>query len=197
MHCDEAPCVSVCQGKALVKTAEGPVIWKEENCIGCLSCINVCPFNTSLHYDPTQHKVFKCDMCYSRIQQGLKPACVEKCEDLGYNSRTAFGSFNDALNAGLKKANEIDGVLVYPDKTRILLLFTKKDFTEALYRMLGFGETYSTEAIVKANATKYFRIGWVPVVLGIGYYVLNWRKNRIEELMKIKEDKEPSKTGDD
>jgi hypothetical protein len=136
-------------------------------------------------------------MCYSRIQQGLKPACVEKCEDLGYNSRTAFGSFNDALNAGLKKANEIEGVLVYPDKTRILLLFTKKDFTEALYRMLGFGETYSTEAIVKANATKYFRIGWVPVVLGIGYYVLNWRKNRIEELMKIKEDKEPSKTGDD
>jgi Fe-S-cluster-containing hydrogenase component 2 len=44
-----------------------------EVCIGCRSCIGVCPFG-AMNYNPTTRKVFKCDLC------GGDPQCVRFCE---------------------------------------------------------------------------------------------------------------------
>lgn len=186
MHCNDSPCVAACQGKALSKLPEGPVIWDEDKCIGCLSCISVCPFDKSLHYASSKAKVFKCDMCYERIFEGLKPACVEICEEYGYYA-LSFGPFDDILDEGMQRAEELSGILFYPEATHTLMLFKEEEFNKSLMQnVFGFSEVYPSQATVKANVTKYVRLGWIPVAGGLVFYILNWRKNRMEKLVKTK-----------
>jgi Fe-S-cluster-containing dehydrogenase component len=186
MHCIDPPCVEVCQGKALEKTPLGPVLLDEKRCIGCLSCINACPFKKSLHYDPSQRRVFKCDMCYDLISEGAKPACVKTCEERRFNV-FSFGTFDEVKQLGVKKAKEIDGVLLYPEASNTLVLFAKEEFNEPIMEgLFGLTETYSQQAQVKADITQIAHFGWLPIIGGLGLYIVSWRKNRMEELVKTK-----------
>ena len=180
MHCTDAPCTRVCEGKALTKTARGAVTWNEDRCIGCLSCVNVCPFPKSLHYEPSQGKVYKCDMCYDRIVDGANPACVDVCHAYGYDA-LSFGPFNDVRELGMQKAQEINGVLLYPEQTHTLILFAAAAMnTGMMSRLFGFTPRYSGEARMKADVTQVAHFGWIPVLGGLAYYGLKWRKNRME-----------------
>jgi len=38
MHCNEPACAAACLTQAMYKTKEGPVIWREEKCMGCRYC---------------------------------------------------------------------------------------------------------------------------------------------------------------
>lgn len=75
-HCSDAPCVSACLSGAMhVDEETGLVMHEEEKCIGCLTCIMVCPFG-AIRLNPNKHKVIaKCDLC----QGSDTPACVENC----------------------------------------------------------------------------------------------------------------------
>lgn len=82
-HCAHPACASACPVSAMYKTPEGPVIYRDERCLGCRYCIDVCPFhvptydwNSGLMEKPL---VRKCDFCYDRLQQGRVPACIEAC----------------------------------------------------------------------------------------------------------------------
>ena len=44
MHCDEPACASACPVTAMKKTAEGPVTYDADKCIGCRYCMWACPF---------------------------------------------------------------------------------------------------------------------------------------------------------
>lgn len=100
MHCDEPPCVDVCPTGASVKRTDGIVTIDNKKCTGCLNCVVACPYGARQvyygngEYFPGQgltpyekigyqrHSpgvVEKCDFCLSRIEKGLKPACVENC----------------------------------------------------------------------------------------------------------------------
>jgi carbon-monoxide dehydrogenase iron sulfur subunit len=77
-HCEEAPCVTVCPGKGLRKLGpEQPVIFEQERCIGCMTCVLACPFG--LIRPDRGHAVVKCDFCIERQQAGEEPACVAAC----------------------------------------------------------------------------------------------------------------------
>jgi len=79
-HCNSPACASACLTKAMVKTDEGPVIWREEKCMGCRSCIISCPFDIpKFEYDSPNPKIQKCRMCYEQVEAGGQPACVENC----------------------------------------------------------------------------------------------------------------------
>ena len=79
-HCNNPACASACLTKAMVKTDEGPVIWREEKCMGCRSCIISCPFDIpKFEYDSPNPKIQKCRMCFENIQKGSEPACVREC----------------------------------------------------------------------------------------------------------------------
>ena len=75
-HCDNPPCVFSCLSGAMrIDKQTGKVTHNEEKCIGCWTCIMVCPFGAVLR-DPNGAKVVaKCDLC-----PNLEiPACVSNC----------------------------------------------------------------------------------------------------------------------
>lgn len=83
MHCVEPACVSGCPVHALQKTADGPVVYDPERCIGCRYCQYVCPFHVPrFEWDVARFPVItKCHFCYeSRIKAGIGgPACADRC----------------------------------------------------------------------------------------------------------------------
>ncbi|TAL64566.1 MAG: 4Fe-4S dicluster domain-containing protein [Bacteroidetes bacterium] len=79
-HCNEPACASACLTKAMLKTDEGPVIWREDKCMGCRSCMIACPFDMpKFDYNSPNPKIQKCRMCFELLQEGRKPVCVENC----------------------------------------------------------------------------------------------------------------------
>ena len=74
-QCDEAPCVQACITGALSRDPDsGIVSVDEERCIGCWTCLLVCPLG-AIKQDIGQKKALKCDLC-----QGEEiPACVTNC----------------------------------------------------------------------------------------------------------------------
>ena len=82
MHCNEPACAAACLTEAMLKTKEGPVIWREEKCMGCRYCMVSCPFDVpKFEYHSANPKIQKCDMCYDRIKNGEIPVCAETCGD--------------------------------------------------------------------------------------------------------------------
>jgi formate dehydrogenase iron-sulfur subunit len=80
MHCNEPACAAACLTQAMYKTKEGPVIWREEKCMGCRYCMVSCPFDVpKFEYHSSNPKIVKCTMCYERLQKGEIPACADMC----------------------------------------------------------------------------------------------------------------------
>ena len=103
MHCDDAPCVTVCPAKATYRREDGIVMQDFRRCLGCKYCIVACPYGArSFNYkepeeeeyhrpDPPPNRVFrgpwpfphrvhgvveKCTFCYQRIDRGLAAGLV-------------------------------------------------------------------------------------------------------------------------
>ncbi len=97
-HCDNPACVAVCPtGASYVDEETGIVRITTDECIGCGSCIQACPYDVRrlLETDPVwtvgfpvgdwdapEHRVGtvgKCMGCYNRIARDEKPACMDLC----------------------------------------------------------------------------------------------------------------------
>ncbi len=80
MHCWQPACVAACLTRAMYKTETGPVIWRAPQCMGCRYCMVSCPFDMpKFEYDDWNPKIQKCNLCWERLQEGRKPACVDSC----------------------------------------------------------------------------------------------------------------------
>ncbi len=80
MHCIQPACASACLTKAMYKTKEGPVIWRQDKCMGCRFCMISCPFDIpKFEYHSSNPKITKCTMCWERLKEGNTPACAENC----------------------------------------------------------------------------------------------------------------------
>lgn len=89
-HCDHPPCVEVCPVKATFKRQDGIVMIDYDICIGCLTCVQACPYNMRFA-NPVQYTADKCTFCVDRIDRGLLPACVTSC----VGRARKFGDLND------------------------------------------------------------------------------------------------------
>jgi Fe-S-cluster-containing dehydrogenase component len=68
----------VCPTGAIYRNdAVGSIEVRRERCIGCHSCLSVCPFGAP-HF-AGDGKLVKCDMCGARLSENLEPACVRTC----------------------------------------------------------------------------------------------------------------------
>ena len=74
-QCQDAPCLNVCPVKAISRDEElGRVFVDYDVCIGCRSCVAVCPFG-AMNFNIKDKQVFKCDLCDG------DPQCVRFCEE--------------------------------------------------------------------------------------------------------------------
>ncbi|MCB9556930.1 MAG: 4Fe-4S dicluster domain-containing protein [Deltaproteobacteria bacterium] len=100
LHCCQPACASACLTQAMLKTRQGPVIWREDKCMGCRYCMVSCPFDVpTFEYDKTVPKIGKCQLCYSRLRAGKKPACVEECP----NEALLFGTRRELLEEARRR----------------------------------------------------------------------------------------------
>ena len=93
-HCDFAPCIEECKGKALYKNQDGVVVSNSSNCIGCKICVDKCPYN-AIEINPVTGKSENCDFCYERLAKELLPVCVQSC----MGKAILFGDINDPKSA--------------------------------------------------------------------------------------------------
>jgi carbon-monoxide dehydrogenase iron sulfur subunit len=73
-HCDDAPCMDACIAGAIRRTEEGVVITQSDMCIGCWTCVTVCPYEV-IGRQMEENKAYRCDLCLGLAM----PACVEAC----------------------------------------------------------------------------------------------------------------------
>ena len=86
--------MAACLVGGLTKTAEGPVVYDPDKCIGCRYCMLACPFHVPRYeWDSTAPLMRKCSMCFERLLEGGQPACVEACP----NDAMLFGEREDLL----------------------------------------------------------------------------------------------------
>jgi formate dehydrogenase iron-sulfur subunit len=109
MHCVEPACAAACLTRALYKTPEGPVVWRENKCMGCRYCMVSCPFDApKFEYYSAVPRIQKCQMCFERVGAGGKPACVENC---GGDALT-FGTRGELLEAARQRIYQNPGQYV-------------------------------------------------------------------------------------
>ena len=97
LHCEEAPCVTVCPTGASYKRADdGIVLVNEDACIGCGLCAWACPYGAR-EKDMAAQVMKKCTLCVDRIYnenlepEDRQPACVRTCPA----SARHFGDLGD------------------------------------------------------------------------------------------------------
>jgi len=75
-HCDEPVCVYSCLTGAMYRdSATGAIRHDPERCVGCWTCLMVCPYGAISRDVGARKVVAKCDLC-----PGLSvPACVANC----------------------------------------------------------------------------------------------------------------------
>lgn len=83
LHCEDAPCVTVCPTGASYKREEdGIVLVDEDLCIGCKLCAWACPYGAR-EFDAPTGVMKKCTLCIDRIYnehlENPVPACVSTC----------------------------------------------------------------------------------------------------------------------
>lgn len=85
LHCEDAPCVTVCPTGASYKRVEdGIVLVNEDHCIGCGLCAWSCPYGAR-ELDQAAGVMKKCTLCVDRIyndnlpEEDRIPSCVRTC----------------------------------------------------------------------------------------------------------------------
>jgi Fe-S-cluster-containing dehydrogenase component len=92
MHCAEPTCAQVCPADAIKQNEDGIVQSAlKPRCIACSNCVLACPFGVpKLMVEMNQ--MMKCDMCFDRTSQDLKPMCASVCpsQALWFGTRDEF-----------------------------------------------------------------------------------------------------------
>jgi len=85
LHCEDAPCVTVCPtGASFKREEDGIVLVNEDDCIGCGLCAWACPYGAR-EMDAAEGVMKKCTLCVDRIYNenipeiDRTPACVRTC----------------------------------------------------------------------------------------------------------------------
>jgi Fe-S-cluster-containing dehydrogenase component len=117
LHCEDAPCVTVCPTGASYKRSEdGIVLVNEEACIGCGLCAWACPYGAR-ELDATAGVMKKCTLCVDRIynenlpEVDREPACVRTCPA----GARHFGDFADPGSQVSQLVRERGSITLMPE----------------------------------------------------------------------------------
>ena len=118
LHCEDAPCVTVCPTGASYKRQEdGIVLVNEDWCMGCGLCAWACPYGAR-EMDSAARVMKKCTLCVDRIynenlpEEDRVPACVRACPA----GARHFGDLGDPQSAVSILATERGGMDLMPEQ---------------------------------------------------------------------------------
>jgi Fe-S-cluster-containing dehydrogenase component len=118
LHCEDAPCVTVCPtGASYKRSADGIVLVDENKCIGCGLCAWACPYGAR-EMDLAAGVMKKCTLCIDRIynetleEVDRVPSCVRTCPA---NARH-FGDLADPSSAVSVMVAERGGIDLMPEQ---------------------------------------------------------------------------------
>jgi formate dehydrogenase iron-sulfur subunit len=181
-HCIDPACASVCPVGAFTKTAEGPVLYDEDKCIGCRYCIQACPFQVPRYeWSSNYPRVQKCLFCVERQKKGLPTACSEACP----TGATKFGDRDDLVREAYERIKAEPGK--YVDRiygleevggTSVLYL------SAVPFEKLGFRTNLTT---IPLPTLTWQALSKIPTVVGVGgvfLFGIWWITNRRVEVAR-------------
>lgn len=74
-HCEDPICVKSCIAGALSKEGDGMIKLDRTKCVGCLTCVLVCPYGAVVQDE--RGAALKCELCLTNTAG--YPACVKGC----------------------------------------------------------------------------------------------------------------------
>ncbi len=118
LHCEDAPCVTVCPTGASYKRVEdGIVLVNEDRCMGCGLCAWACPYGAR-ELDRDAGIMKKCTLCVDRIynqnllEEDRIPVCVRTCPA----GARHFGDLGDPDSDVSKLVAERGGMDLMPEQ---------------------------------------------------------------------------------
>ena len=159
MHCNQPACAAACPTKALLKTKEGPVIWRGDKCMGCRFCMVSCPFNIpKFEYDSPNPRIQKCIMCWERLKEGEEPACVANCPE----EAIIFGTRRELIDEAKHR------IYTEPDRY-VHEIYGEHDaggtgylyLSAVSFEQLGFNKDLGTEAYPEYTKTFLYSVPFV------------------------------------
>ncbi len=181
MHCIDPPCSNSCPSQAISETSNGAVVIDYSKCIGCAYCSMSCPFQR-IYYNATDKIPLKCDLCNDLIVIGEEPACVTVCP----TKAKIFGTFEEMIRLGMDRMlQRSGGAILYQDKTRVLYIINSQQLEYLTKLKLDsvevLAEEYPSWIKTSTDVLKYSRVIAIPLVAGLSFYLIYWRKKRIDE----------------
>lgn len=110
MHCDNAPCITVCPTSATYKRDDGIVVIDHDKCIGCKYCIAACPYD--VRQVNAKGVPEKCRFCAEYVSKGEAPPCVNTC----MNDVRLFGDLDDAESVISRKMAQVVTFQLAPEQ---------------------------------------------------------------------------------
>ena len=110
-HCDNPSCVAACPIDAIEKRSNGIVMLDQEQCDGCQSCLDDCPYN-AITFNEENDVAEKCNLCLHRIEAELEPFCVICCE----GQAIYYGNLSDPDSLSGRLAKSKSAFSLMPEK---------------------------------------------------------------------------------
>ncbi len=188
MHCNVPTCASVCPVGALQKMENGPVVYRENRCIGCRYCMMACPFSIPKYeWNVVLPRVRKCDLCADRLAKGLPTACAAVCPA----GATIFGHRDELIKIARRRISKnpekyVDHIygLEEVGGTSVLLI------SDAPFEKLGYKTSLVQEPLPEFTWKVLQKIPNLVVVLGVLLSGIWWLTNRKNEVQKEEQEKQ-------
>ncbi|HET7549828.1 MAG TPA: 4Fe-4S dicluster domain-containing protein [Gemmatimonadaceae bacterium] len=153
MHCEDpvAPCAQVCPALAILITPDGVVQQADTSrCIGCQNCVYACPFGVP-KFDIEARLMKKCNLCYDRTSQGLKPWCAQVCP----TQAIWYGDYEEFVNE--REGNAVNITNFGTQQVRTKVYHVLPDGTARL----NVGALMAEEALAARASTGSEEEAWV------------------------------------
>lgn len=121
MHCEDAPCQSVCPTGATFTDPDGIVRADPERCIGCKYCMAACPYQARV-VDHRTGVVDKCRFCtlYAPLEEGMS-TCLTACPA----GVRMFGDLDDPESEVSKRIVETNAQPIAGDLTKSKIFYVR------------------------------------------------------------------------
>ena len=195
-HCkDPAPCSLGCPNGAISKNEYGGVVIDQTKCGNCdLECVKYCSYDVpkpEMGPDGEEYcRVFKCRLCYDRIEDGKTPACATTCP----TGAISFGDKADVVALAEARVKELGGEAnIYPntDGNSMWILLAGN----AVYNLAEYREFDPGKGIDKVKPKRRLAAGKLASPVGAAAVVGGSLLGAVEALRRrkvkiAKEDKE-------